>query len=788
MKLSPEKSIALLSEIIEISNATIDIDSRLSSILETILSSFGFRDIALYVMNAEASALNLKVSPGRLFNETISLDREPISGIVREGQSCLIEDNPVDMEFLSRISGDLSAGKGGIFPIADQKFFYGTLIVTLNEGSQLTREELALINPICREIAGTMRNAQLYANSKAMVEDLLTLNDLLKTINSTLEIAPLLEITIKKVAEALKASCGIINLYEAPNRESSSFFHNLHSEKIKNFLISKCEELSSGTKGDSEARLLSGPFETGEGEPVYIKDIGDRLLIAPLTYGDRHMGSISLFSKVGKERFGEKELQLFSTVASQISAVINNALLLDRMAVLNLEKEQVYKELSNLFELNKAVMTTIDLDRLLHIILTAVTVGDGFGFNRAMLFLFNEKSGYIQGMIGVGPDSSEEAWKIWSEINENRKTLQEILEEGTYSAPRSELNSLVKGIRLSVKEKSILGLTVSNKSPYNIADAENDDRVNMDILSKLNCKAFATAPLMAAGRVVGVILVDNIYNKRAISDNDIRLLTIFANQAGVAIDNSILYRNLEDTHIELKKAQSKLVHSEKLAALGEMSAGVAHEIRNPLVSIGGFARRLARTLEGHEGKKYVDIICKEVERLENILNEILIFSRDEPMEVELQDINKVIDDTLQFFWNDYKKNNIAVSKELQSDAGLVEANYHQLKQVFINLLSNARHAMPESGFLRIKSYQTDYEGKAFIIIEISDTGGGIPYDVMTNIFNPFFTTKNEGTGLGLAITHKILTSCKGDIEVINNDEGGATFIIKLPVSARETRE
>ncbi|MDT8317832.1 MAG: GAF domain-containing protein [bacterium] len=782
MKLSPEKSIALLSEIIELSNATIDIDSRLISILEIILSSFGFKDIALYVMDVETSMLSLKASPYKLFKKEIPLDIDPIVRVVNERQNCVIEKNHDEKEFLSQISGDLSAVEGAIFPISDQKFFYGSLIITLHEGSQLTEGDLTLIAPICREIAGTMRNAQLYSNSREMVEYLLTLNDVWKTVNSTIELDSLMDITISKVASALKASCGIINLHETPNRDSSSFFYNLHNEKIKAFLISQCEDLGSGRKIESEAMLLEGPFKNKEGEYVSLQGPGDKLLIAPLTYGDKDLGSISLFSKVGAERFGEKDLQLFSTVASQISAVINNALLMDRMALLNLEKEQVYRELANLFELNKAVMATINLDKLLHIILTAVTVGDGFGFNRAMLFLFNEKSGYIQGMTGVGPDSSEEAWKIWSEINEKRKTLHEILEDGTHNAPRSELNNLVKSIRVSVNDKSILGLTVRNKSPYNIADAKNDERVNLDLLSKLNCHAFATAPLMAAGRVVGVILVDNIYNRRPISDNDIRLLTIFANQAGVAIDNSILYRNLEETHLELKKAQSKLVHSEKLAALGEMSAGVAHEIRNPLVSIGGFARRLARTVEEKEGKKYVDIICKEVERLENILNEILVFSRDEPIEVELQDINKVIDDTLQFFWNDYKNNNITVSKDLQGDAGLVEANYHQLKQVFINLFSNARHAMPESGLLKIKSYQTDYEDDKFVIVEISDTGGGIPYDVMTNIFNPFFTTKNEGTGLGLAITHKILTSCKGDIEVINNDEGGATFIIKLPVS------
>lgn len=453
----------------------------------------------------------------------------------------------------------------------------------------------------------------------------------------------------------------------------------------------------------------------------------------------------------------------------------------EELTELNMEKELMVRELSNLFELNKAVMTTIDLDRLLHIILTAVTTGDGFGFNRAMLFLYNDKTGYIQGMMAVGPDTAEDAWHFWSEINEKKKTLHDILEEEELTEPRSRLNEMVKGIRVSIGEESILGLTVKEKRAFNITDARNDPRVNRELLSKLNCQAFATSPLMASGRVMGVILVDNVFNNRPITDDDIRLLTIFSNQAGMAIENSILYRNLKDAHRDLKEAQGKLLHSEKLVALGEMAAGVAHEIRNPLVSIGGFARRLSRRVGDSEDNMYVDIICKEVERLENILNDILIFSREEAAELEPLDINRVIEDTLQFFLSDFENCDIEVNKELQTGLDMIEGNYHQLKQVFINLFSNARHSMESGGSLTIRSSQSDLEGERRNTIEISDTGGGIPYNIINNIFNPFFTTKDDGTGLGLAITHKIVTSYGGDIEVINNENGGATFIITIPV-------
>ena len=785
MKISYDKGFDLLSEIIRISNSTLDIDTRLKNILYIFSSSLELKNVALYALDAESGELYLKCCKNGQFKESLTLKGTPVETLFSKGRSFILGKNEEERTFLSRISGDNQSKQGGIFPITDDKFFFGALVIISEDEKPLNEGDLKLIKPVCQEIAGTKRNAQLYSRTREMVEDLLMINDAWKTMSSTIKIDELLHRTIQKIATALKARCGVVRLKDNAGRGASLFYYNADDEIKKNIIPRLCEFICNDVCQALEANIFDNLVQQSVDIPANIEDIFNTAMAAPVMYQDKQIGCVILFGKEDNNPFVKKDLQLFTTMASQMSAVTNNALLLEHMELLNREKEVMVRELSNLFELNKAVMTTIELDRLLHIILTAVTIGDGFGFNRAMLFLYNEKSGFIQGMMGVGPDSAEEAWRIWAEINEKSKTLQDILNDEEDVLPSSSLNELVKSIRVSVKDKSILGLTVMDKQPFNIMDARTDSRVHMDILERINCRAFATAPLMASGRVVGVILVDNIYNERPITDDDIRLLTIFANQAGVAIDNSILYRNMQNAHKELKETQSKLLHTEKLAALGEMSAGVAHEIRNPLVSIGGFARRLSRKMEEEESKKYIDIICKEVERLEAILNEILIFSREEPAELERHSINSVIDDTLQFFWNDFKKNDIDVLKELEDDIGMVEANYHQLKQVFINLFSNARHAMSDGGHLKIRSYETDYEGKDFIMVEISDTGGGIPYNVMTNIFNPFFTTKNEGTGLGLAITHKILTTYNGDVEVMNNDEGGATFIIKIPVIIKE---
>ena len=778
VKISAKKGLNLLSEIVRISNSTIKLDERLEAILENISISFSFKKIALYVLDTEKRQVNLKVAMGATFKKTVNLDEDPIELCKRSKENFLSNETCRDFKFLISVQEDPAMGGGAIFPIADDKFYYGIIVVILNESEKPDNESVQLMQAITHEIAGTMRNAQLYSKAKDTVNELLVLNDIWNTMSSTLDLDDLLDITINKARSCLESECGIIKLYQKNGEEEKIVSCN--ADRFEGHkLIEICDEIYKEIQETGEATILE------EGILERLNCPTDAVMAAPIIHQGDCIGSVTLFGREDDGRFEKREKSMFSTIASQISAIIGHALLIDETKVINREKELMVRELTTLFELNKAVMTTIDLDRLFHIILTAVTIGDGFGFNRAMLFLYNENTGLIQGMMGVGPDSAEDAWKVWSEIFRHEKTLKDFVEEKELELPQSKLNEMVKRLRVSIEGTSILGLTVKEEKSFNIKDVSHDPRVNQELLSQLHCRAFATAPLMASGKVVGIILVDNIFNDREITDDDIRLLTIFANQAGMAIDNSVLYKNLEKAHSQLKEAHNKLVHTEKLAALGEMAAGVAHEIRNPLVSIGGFARRLSRKLEDSEESHYVNIICKEVERLEIILNDILVFAREDPLALGIHNINSIIDDTLQFFINDFNKSNIRVDKEFGEEIEFVEANFHQLKQVFINLFSNARHAMEGGGTLSIKSYRTEIEGGVVTTVEISDTGSGIPYNIISNVFNPFFTTKDTGTGLGLAITHKIISTYGGDIEVFNNDEGGATFVITLPSKKME---
>ena len=217
---------------------------------------------------------------------------------------------------------------------------------------------------------------------------------------------------------------------------------------------------------------------------------------------------------------------------------------MDKEKALREEIERLDWEFSLLYEISNAIRTTLNLDQILYIILTALTSHEGLGFNRAMLFLVNEKENVLEGVMGIGPHSAEEAGKIWQYISQSNKTLDEFIASyDTFKKdPESKLNSIVKGIKIPLREDmGILVLTILEGMPFEITTQEAKKLVDTNTQKALNTDFFVTVPLKAKDKVLGAILVDNIFNKKPITKADVKMLTMFANHAGLAIENSRLY-------------------------------------------------------------------------------------------------------------------------------------------------------------------------------------------------------------------------------------------------------
>jgi two-component system sensor histidine kinase HydH len=247
---------------------------------------------------------------------------------------------------------------------------------------------------------------------------------------------------------------------------------------------------------------------------------------------------------------------------------------------------------------------------------------------------------------------------------------------------------------------------------------------------------------------------------------------------GVALTfNKRLSREVELKTKELKESHEQLVRSERFAAVGEAAAYVSHEIKNPLMVIGGLAQQVGRRLEQElELQEKLGIIQGEVRRLENFLGDLRDFTRPALPAKERIHLNQIIHEVHTLMDAEAQKRNITISEHLDPQLPRLEADPNQMKQVLLNILKNALEAVDSGDEIILKSGVED----GYIWFSVKDNGPGIPPEVLEKIFDPFFTTKEKGTGLGLAVIHKIITDHQGTVAVESEPGKGATVTVKLP--------
>ena len=235
---------------------------------------------------------------------------------------------------------------------------------------------------------------------------------------------------------------------------------------------------------------------------------------------------------------------------------------------------------------------------------------------------------------------------------------------------------------------------------------------------------------------------------------------------------------------EMKKMEEQIINSEKLASIGRLAAGIAHEIGNPLTSIFSFVQIL-RELEDDKFKKdSIETIYFHIKRISEILKQLSGFAKMPPSELKQCQINEIIENSTRLIQYDKKAKGIVIVKELFAALPETTVDANQLSQVFVNLILNAIDAMPENGWLTVRSYVEDNN----IVIDFEDTGAGIPREDLFKIFDPFYTTKEKGTGLGLAVSYNIIKKMGGSLTVESELGKGSIFKITLPIIEGEVKK
>lgn len=437
-------------------------------------------------------------------------------------------------------------------------------------------------------------------------------------------------------------------------------------------------------------------------------------------------------------------------------------------------------ELTLLYQFSNTMLSTIRLNKLTHLILTALTMPASGLFERSLIFLRNEKSEILQGMLGVTRQTSEDLQIIGDQ--DSLESRWDISDDVVNRQRSDEFCTRVRRARISINEDCQLIRQVINERRMGHMHECNCLECPSDCsIRKLCNSTFAAVPLIAINKTIGIIVVDNPESGSEITQEQLHFLQLFANQAGMAIENSILYNQIEETNDNLRDARERLLHGERLAAIGEMAANLAHELKNPLITIGGFAGRLLKTLpEETREHSYADTIVSEVGRLEKMLTEILSFSRKPTICFSRCDLLEILQECISSCTTTLEDSNITLSAQLKTGSWPLSGDPHQLKQVFLNLMLNACDAMPNGGRLGITLDIAPLDEKS-AVVSIQDTGGGIPKETLPRIFSPFFTTKHHGTGLGLAIANRIAINHYGSIEALNS-ENGALFKVTLPLA------
>jgi hypothetical protein len=452
-----------------------------------------------------------------------------------------------------------------------------------------------------------------------------------------------------------------------------------------------------------------------------------------------------------------------------------------------LELKKNVEQLSLLKNITDAIARSDSLEKGLRIILTGATSGDAFGFNRAAVLLVNDQSGILEGKCAIGPENPEEAKYIWNEIANIPITrlLEEILIETEFVPCALEVLAGAVKIPLNEKDNPLVKTLLESKE--RIIDTRNEQGMGLDWSWWPFAEKLAVAPLVSEGKPLGLLIADNAITARPITLEMIDALRSLANACAPGLENTILQqklssqlKELEQIHELLKANQSYLVRHERLVDIGMLATKVAHEFKIPLVTIGGFARRIKNTLNTDKfDRRMVDIIITEVDRLLKINSEILEYSRAARLNIRDCDLNLLLGESLSLLKDRFKNSGIKAEKKFCTPKLCVKADPERLKQVILNLVENAVEAMEGGGKLSVRTMRNN----DYVVLEIEDTGVGIDREGINNLFKLFYTTKENGSGLGLPVSKKIVDDHGGYINVNSKPGVGTVFAVHLPAFA-----
>jgi len=625
----------------------------------------------------------------------------------------------------------------------------GVMNIESQKYQAFDEEDLTVLETLSDYLATWVNNAHLYTDIGRKAHALQTLNSIGKAISSELNINNLFELVYRQVSQVLPSEHFLIALYEkGANRLEVKF--EVADGKRRFYLSSVSHDGLIGYVMQTRTPFLvkdnfEKVYETVTGRTPH--RAAQSWLGVPLILGDQALGVIVLQNFRVRRVYDSDDLNFLSTIADQAAVAISNARLFR-------EAQDRATRLAVVNEITREASLSLWVDKLFEKINTQLK--RVVSFEKSSIATYDEQNDTFS-LINVHGENITGGFYKGMEIS-GRETVMKI----AYDTRRPYYTRSLDQI-------------ISNTSPYLITQG---------------IQSAVSIPIISEDVCIGTLNLGSI-KEDGFSTDQIDLLVTIANSLGTALKNARLYSDLERSYSELRETQDQLVKSEKLRALGEMSAGVAHDFNNIMGAILGRAQLMKSRADDQAMLRGLEIIEKAAMDGASTVRRLQDFTRLRTDQVfNRVDVAQVIEDTLSMTrarWEDSAHvNGIQYSVTTQYDPILpVAGDSSELREVFTNIIFNALDAMPNGGKIHI---HVGTQGDR-VFAHVTDTGRGMTEEIRKRVFDPFFTTKGvKGNGLGMSVAYGIISRHKGEIEVESEFGQGSTIKVALPVNLEVTRQ
>lgn len=720
--------------------ATAGVDTALEQLLPQLAKMAGDAiaadSVAVRILDPEREALVLAAVVGR--REPV----EPRSEVLRfedigwrHGARSLIFDTDKISPVIRGAYDREGLLHHALVPMATGNRVVGAIAFGRRTVHPFTEDELRFAEAMAQQIAIHVERHQRSQLENRRVQLMELLFGLTRVGTEALEVAPLADRALTQIVAALRVDTATLHVTRG---RALALVGRQHSNPdAAHVPMPELQELpidEGSLNGRAALRRAVQVVTPGDETPSRTQAVFQRrgarhAAAVPLTIQDRLVGTLMVGRKTDR-RFLDEELKLLESVAGHLAVAIEQARLFE-------EERRHVRDLQVMLDLSRVVTASLDLPRILDAAAHSLPrVVDG---SHAFIWLLDEDGKNLRGVATSAEHHRDHFLQV----------------------------------RLTEDQASLAWAAVRSRQPVRADDAPTASAVQQELARIYHPRGMVALPLLVHDQPIGSVVITDEERPRTWAESELGQATLLARQVAVGVANAKSYA-------ELARAQEELVKREKLAALGELSAVMAHEVRNPLAVIFNSVVALRKELkpEGNAAL-LLDILREEGERLNRIVGELLDFARPLHAEVRPEPLEAVISGAMEAARNSVRSPKVKVKLEVEK--GLTAAVDAQLmRQALVNLFTNALQAMSGAGgMLQVRAGRV--EGAERVTIDVADNGPGIAPELLDRVFQPFFSTKATGTGLGLAVVKRIAEAHRGEVKVSSGPGEGTCFTLTLPI-------